>query len=256
MTEKRQPSSSFDMIRWPETMWPANPTFLATLPQELLPNMDSLSSLVYPWDLLTLLRTTLVERITETRISEKVKFQNRDQTHIEGPVWIENGTRIAAHSVIIGPTYIGPQVFIGNHTLLRESLISMGSRLGYCSDIARSVLSAKCRTHRCSVIDSLVGESTSLGASRTGNQRLDKGEVRSIISGKRINTGLIKLGVIVGSCAFFGINSVTMPGVKIGNNCKIGPGVIVYEDLPNNSRILSKQETFFRLIGWPESKEV
>jgi len=237
-------------------MWPANPTFLATLPQELLPNWESLCSLVYPWDLLTLLRTTLVERITETRIAEKVEFQNRDQTHIEGPVWIENSTRIGAQTVIIGPTYIGPQVYIGNQTLLRESFVSMGSRLGYGSDIARSVMCPKCRTHRSSIIDSLIGERTSLGGSRTGNQRLDKGEVRSIVLGKRINTELIKLGVIVGSCSFLGINSVTMPGVKIGKNCKIGPGVIVYEDLPNNSRILSKQETFLRLMGWPESKEV
>jgi len=33
-----------------------------------------------------------------------------------------------------------------------------------------------------------------------------------------------------------------MPGVKIGNNCWIGPNVIVYRDIPQNTRVVLKQE--------------
>jgi acetyltransferase-like isoleucine patch superfamily enzyme len=39
-----------------------------------------------------------------------------------------------------------------------------------------------------------------------------------------------------------GINALLMPGVKVGNNCWIGPNVVVYRDMPPNTAIFLKQE--------------
>jgi len=32
-----------------------------------------------------------------------------------------------------------------------------------------------------------------------------------------------------------------MPGVKVGNNCWVGPNVVVYQDIPANTAVFLKQ---------------
>lgn len=41
--------------------------------------------------------------------------------------------------------------------------------------------------------------------------------------------------ITVGNNVHIGINSIIMPGVKIGNNCVIGCGAVVTKDIPDNS---------------------
>lgn len=40
--------------------------------------------------------------------------------------------------------------------------------------------------------------------------------------------------IIVGDNVFVGINSIIMPGVRIGNNCIIGAGAVVTRDIPDD----------------------
>ena len=51
-----------------------------------------------------------------------------------------------------------------------------------------------------------------------------------------------KLGLIAGKGSRVGVNASTMPGVKIGTNSLVGPGVTLYEDVKDNTKILIKQE--------------
>jgi len=39
-----------------------------------------------------------------------------------------------------------------------------------------------------------------------------------------------------------GVNAIIMPGCKIGSYSIIGPGVILYEDVPSKTMVLAKQE--------------
>lgn len=41
--------------------------------------------------------------------------------------------------------------------------------------------------------------------------------------------------ITIGNNVFIGINSIIMPGVRIGSNCVIGAGSIVSRDIPENS---------------------
>lgn len=41
--------------------------------------------------------------------------------------------------------------------------------------------------------------------------------------------------IIVGDYVYFGVRSIIMPGVRIGNNCIIAAGAIVTKDIPNNT---------------------
>ena len=55
------------------------------------------------------------------------------------------------------------------------------------------------------------------------------------------DSGRRKLGVIIGDFVKTGINSSFSPGVKIGSNSTIGSNVLLYEDVPSNTRVLLKQ---------------
>ena len=56
---------------------------------------------------------------------------------------------------------------------------------------------------------------------------------------KDIDTGLSYFGVIIGDDTCVGIHASTMPGVFIGSSVIIGPGVVLHENLPDDSRLFS-----------------
>jgi bifunctional UDP-N-acetylglucosamine pyrophosphorylase/glucosamine-1-phosphate N-acetyltransferase len=97
--------------------------------------------------------------------------------------------------------------------------------------------------HLSYVGDSVIGEGCNFGAGTLiANYRFDATPVKMMIKDQAMNTGRAKLGVFLGDDVKTGINAALMPGVKVGNNCWIGPNVVLYRDLPANSRIVLKQE--------------
>ena len=76
--------------------------------------------------------------------------------------------------------------------------------------------------------------------------RFDNKTVKTTIKNKRTDTGRRKLGAIVGDSVKTGINSSLSPGVKIGVRSTIGSGVLLYEDLESDMRVLVRQEHIFQ----------
>ena len=56
------------------------------------------------------------------------------------------------------------------------------------------------------------------------------------------DSGLTKLGVIMGDNVQTGIGSRVMPGVKIGPDSWIGPNAVLYRDIPSNMYVMQRQE--------------
>jgi bifunctional UDP-N-acetylglucosamine pyrophosphorylase/glucosamine-1-phosphate N-acetyltransferase len=46
-----------------------------------------------------------------------------------------------------------------------------------------------------------------------------------------------------------GVNAILMPGVKVGVYSCVGPGVILYEDLPDCQRVMVRQQLSFHDWG-------
>lgn len=234
-------------LNWPDSMWPINLDFLNSIPQELLPDIDILSRVNYPWDLLTCLREQLKAKIVENRISVKATISNN--VEITGPVWIEDDVLIHPFSVIIGPTYIEKGAIVGNFTQIRESFIGQKCLVGERTSVVRSVIGKGCSFHRNYLSDSLLSKDIAMGGGTTAaNQRLDHGNVRTTIGDSRIDTGRNRLGTIIGENAKFGTTCQIMPGVKIGKNCMVDPRVVLYIDLADNMRCKVKQELQFEKI--------
>lgn len=230
-----------ELVHWPESMWPIDLDILDGLPLELLPDIDALQRLTYPWELLILLRGHIEAKITKSRIAEEVQIDK--MVHIEGPVWIENGVVIYPFSVIIGPTYVGKNVTVGNFTQIRNSFIGNGCLVGERTSVVRSFVDGECVFHRNYLGDSLLAKGVDMGGgTTTANRRLDHRNVMTTFDGSRIDTGMERLGVISGEGTKFGTTCQIMPGVKIGRHCIVGPRSILYTDLADNMRCQVKQE--------------
>lgn len=90
----------------------------------------------------------------------------------------------------------------------------------------------------CYIGDGIIGNHCSFGANTVfANWRFDEKNVSVTIDGT-IDSGLDKLGAIVGDNYRSGINSSLMPGIRVVPNSIIGSQVCLTRDLEPDSRAL------------------
>ena len=152
-----------------------------------------------------------------------------------GPISIGAGTRICAGVCINGPVTVGADCLIGNLAMVRgTTTIGNGTRIGYAAEI-KNALIAECVTigPQCFVADSKIERDAYLGAQvRTSNHRLDKRTVEVVVDGKRVDTGLDKLGCLIGARAALGIQVIILPGREIAPDSTFAPRITVEKNLP------------------------
>lgn len=165
------------------------------------------------------------------------------QASLEGPVYIDEGVKIEAGAVVKGPTYLGKNVVVGNHTLIRQSIIEAGSVIGFGSEVARSYVGPDCMLHHNFIGDSVLeSEVNPSYGTCTTNLRLDHQPVTLKLESGSVETNRQKLGAIIANGVFLGANCTLLPGVSIGAQAKIYPGTIVHSAVPAQSTLKSYQE--------------
>ena len=142
-----------------------------------------------------------------------------------GGVFIHPSASIGEFVEIEGPCYVGKNAEIRHAALLRKgSWICEGSVVGHASEVKNSILLPNSKApHFNYVGDSILGLDVNLGAgTKLSNVRNDRGPVPiSNENGKRFDSGLRKLGAIIGDGSQLGCNVVTNPG------CIISPGKMI-----------------------------
>lgn len=150
------------------------------------------------------------------------------------PIFIGQGARIEPGAYILGPAYIGAGAVVRHGAFIRENVILMpGAILGHASEAKNSLFLPKASAPHFSYVgDSVLGHRVNLGAgtklSNLGilseKDRLTgkRPSIHLSINGTDYDTGLAKLGAILGDDTQTGCNSVLNPG------CLIGPGTLVY----------------------------
>ncbi len=195
--------------------------------------------LKYPWQILDMLAYFLDN--IEQQISPGANVS--EKAIIDGKVVIEEGVRVFEGAVIKGPCYIGKNVIVGNNSMIRESELEEGCVTGFNSDITRSYIGANSWFHTNYIGDSVIEGDFGMGSGAVlANLRLDDHTIRVHVNGELIDSGRHKLGLIVGKGSRVGVNASTMPGVKVGSNSFVGPGVTLYDDVEDNKKVLVKQE--------------
>ena len=149
-------------------------------------------------------------------------------------IFIGPGAVVEAGAYIEGPAFIGPETVVRHGAYVRShSLIGRGCVVGHATEVKHSILLPGAHApHFNYVGDSILGRSSNLGAG-TKLSNLTVVSVKDPVTGKRptlkitidgevYDTGLAKLGAILGDGVQTGCNSVLNPGVLIG------PRTLVY----------------------------
>jgi bifunctional UDP-N-acetylglucosamine pyrophosphorylase/glucosamine-1-phosphate N-acetyltransferase len=192
-----------------------------------------------PWDLLKANEWTL------SRVAPKIDGNIEDSVHLIGNVTVCDGARVRSGAYIEGPSFIGENSDIGPNCYIRAyTHIGKHVHIGNACEIKNSIIMDRTKIGHLSYVgDSVIGEGCNFGAGTViANYRFDAKPVKMMVKEQVVDTGNVKLGVFLGDGVKTGINATLMPGVKVGNNGWVGPNVVLYRDLPANSRVVLKQE--------------
>lgn len=192
-------------------------------------------ALKYPWHLLD-----VMDMLFE-RWSTGAESPGPDYTQKDG-VWFGRDVKIYPGGHVSGPALLDHGSVIGNNALVRGSILGAGSVAGFGSEVARSYLGAGVELHHNYVGDSIFDKGATMGfGATTANYRLDGKTVPSRVKDERIDSGRMKLGLVLGAGSKIGVNTSTMPGVKIGAGAMVGANLRITRDLPDRARLLDER---------------
>jgi NDP-sugar pyrophosphorylase family protein len=197
------------------------PTLFRQLPDAFAAAYDPLA----PWALLG----EPLERLLAALPDEALEIRPLPEVSLLGNnIAIGKGTHLSPNVVIEGPIYIGRDVEIRPGAYLRGGCwIGDGCVVGANTEIKRAILLSGAKApHLNYVGDSILGTGVNLGAGTIlSNFRHDGREIRIAWNGSPIRTGRRKLGAILGDGVQTGCNCVLHPGVVVGAETQIYPGV-------------------------------
>ena len=133
----------------------------------------------------------------------------RSGAYIEGPVRIGTNCDIGPNCYIRPHTSIGNNVRVGNGVEVKNSVIMNGTKIGHLTYIG----------------DSVIGRHCNFGAgTKVANLKLTNQTIRVFQDGKLVDTGLRKLGVLMGDHVKTGVNSIINPGTIVYPKATIQAG--------------------------------
>jgi NDP-sugar pyrophosphorylase family protein len=174
-----------------------------------------------------------------------------DGTVMEGAwvgedVFIGKGTVVEPGAMIKGPTIIGENCEIRQVCYIRGNVIvGNDAVVGHCTELKGVVMLNKAKApHFNYVGDSILGYNINLGAgSICSNLKVTWEPVVVKVEGREYETGLLKLGAILGDDAETGCNTVLNPGTLLGKRTLTYPCSSLRGYFPPDSIIKMRQTT-------------
>ncbi|MCM1056513.1 MAG: UDP-N-acetylglucosamine pyrophosphorylase [Firmicutes bacterium] len=191
----------------------------------------------YPWevlprihDFILALGSTLPEALYEKKV---------------GDIWIARSAKVAPTACLNGPLIVDEEAEIRHCAYIRgNAIVGKGAVVGNSTELKNVVLFNKVQVpHYNYVGDSVLGFRSHMGAgSITSNVKSDKTLV--VVKGEdiRIETGLKKMGAMLGDNVEVGCNSVLNPGTVIGRESNIYPTSMVRGVVPAHSIYKTRTE--------------
>lgn len=174
---------------------------------------DLFNDVTYPYDVLPKLKDYILN---------KQKELDANEYEITDDIYIHKSVNVSDKATILGPTIIGANTQIRPNAYIRGSvIIGESCVIGNASEVKNSIIFNNSEVpHFNYVGDSILGYKSHLGAGVIlANLKADGSNI--VINS--INTGLRKIGSILGDYANIGCNSVLNPGTIIGRNSIVYP---------------------------------
>lgn len=190
---------------------------------------------VYPWELLSKIGAYIVELGSSLPAD---RYEKRSEN-----IWIAKSATVAPTACINGPCIIDEEAEIRHCAFIRgNAIVGKGAVVGNSTELKNVILFNKVQVpHYNYVGDSILGYKSHMGAgSITSNVKSDKTLVVVKSPYGNIETGLKKMGAMLGDNVEVGCNSVLNPGTVIGRNSNVYPTSMVRGYVEANS-IYKKQ---------------
>ena len=195
----------------------------------------------YPWEAL--------QGIGDMILRLGAGLDPAEYTQVSEQVWIHRTAKVAHTAYLGAPCIIGANTEVRHCAFIRGSaLVEDGCVVGNSTELKNVILFDGVQVpHYNYVGDSILGYKAHMGAgSITSNVKSDKSLV-TIRSIPPIETGIKKVGAMLGDFVEIGCNSVLNPGTVIGRNSSVYPtscvrGVVPAQSIyKKNDQIVSKK---------------
>ena len=191
---------------------------------------DYLKQFTYPWEALKGIKDEII------RLGESLDPAAYQQ--VAPQVWVHVSAKVAPRAFLGAPCIIGANTEVRHGAFVRGSaLVGEGCVGGNSVELKNVILFDGVQVpHYNYVGDSILGYKSHMGAgSITSNVKSDKTLVVVRSADEAIETGLKKMGAMLGDLVEVGCNSVLNPGTVIGRESNIYPLSSVRGVVPENS---------------------
>ena len=191
---------------------------------------EYLSQFTYPWEALKGIKELIIA------LGEKLPQDEYDQ--VAPQVWVHKTATVAPTAYLGAPCIIGAKTEVRHGAFVRGSaLVGEGCVVGNSVELKNVILFDSVQVpHYNYVGDSILGYKSHMGAgSITSNVKSDKTLVVVRSADEAIETGLKKMGAMLGDLVEVGCNSVLNPGTVIGRESNIYPLSSVRGVVPEKS---------------------
>lgn len=196
---------------------------------------DLFNQVTYPWEVLPGIHDFILE--LGKKLSTEI-FEQRGEN-----IWIAKSAKVAPTACLNGPLIVDENAEIRHCAFIRgNAIVGKATVVGNSTELKNVILFNKVQVpHYNYVGDSILGYKSHMGAgSITSNVKSDKTLVVINNGTEKIETGLKKMGAMLGDNVEVGCNSVLNPGTVIGKNSNIYPLSCVRGVIPPSS-IYKKQ---------------
>lgn len=191
---------------------------------------EYLKNFTYPWEAL--------KGIGELIISLGNQLNPDEYDNPAENVWIHKTAKVFPSAYIGAPCIIGANTEVRHCAFIRSSaLVGDNCVVGNSVELKNVIIFDNVQTpHYNYVGDSILGYKSHMGAgSITSNVKSDKTNVVIKSNGETIETGIKKIGAMLGDYVEVGCNSVLNPGTVVGRNSNIYPTSCVRGVVPADS---------------------
>lgn len=223
----------------------------------------------YPWHILeanNYINELRCQRLHASLISENASVSPKSvvrghivvgqHSHIGDGVIFQGNAIVGDHCRITDGAIIGNNVVIGNGAIIKEyckladgTTVGNNAIVGHCAELDGVIFDSTYLYHHCEIAG-VLGRNVDIGAGTVfGTLRFDDTKPSHLINGKRITPQAYGSLVYMGDFCRTGVNTVIMPGVKVGCRSVVGANVLLDNDLPDDRIIQLEQQLTIKSWG-------